>query len=90
MTSNQPGRRPPARVRLPLWLITLISLLIVVGVVWSSVWLFRTVRDAVAASAAPTPDVVDFAESASESDAGEETAVTTPNPLPQLKYLYLP
>jgi LCP family protein required for cell wall assembly len=67
MKSKSSSRRPPARVRLPLWLwgvITGIGLILLLGI---SVWLFRTVQGAVASFEVVSPDFSD-------------TAVTQPSP----------
>ncbi len=90
MASEPPERRPPARVRLPLWLFIVIGIFIVIGVAVSSVWLFRTVRDTVAANAGIQPQET-FTDDTAVNPEFVATAVTidgtpvaTLEPLPTL------
>ena len=90
MASEPPERRPPARVRLPLWLFILIGIFIAVGVAVSSAWLFRTVRDSVAANAGTqtaetfTDDTAVNPESVATAVTVDGTPVATLEPLPTL------
>jgi polyisoprenyl-teichoic acid--peptidoglycan teichoic acid transferase len=71
MTSNSDNRRPRSKVRLPLWALVLLAILLLLFVVGSSIFLFRTVRGLVSSYEATEPDfaIVD--------ETQPETAVTT-------------
>lgn len=45
MNSSSPNRRTRSGIRLPLWALLLLAGLLLVGVVGSSIWLFRTIRE---------------------------------------------
>ena len=62
MKSNPP-RRAPARVRLPLWAILLIGLGIIILVVGSSIWLFKTVQGAVSSLEIINPEFTNTSNS---------------------------
>ncbi len=62
MKSNPP-RRAPARVRLPLWAIILIGLGIIILVVGSSIWLFKTVQGAVSSLEIINPEFTNTSNS---------------------------
>lgn len=49
MNSNSQQRRPRSPIRLPLWALITLVLLFCVGLVWSTLWLFRTVRETASA-----------------------------------------
>lgn len=74
MTVGSPNRRPRTGVKLPLWALGLIGISLLVIVVGSSVWLFRTVREMTAAWEVTNPDFGVVEEIASDE--------TTPNSQP--------
>ncbi len=43
MTTNSPKRRPQSGIRLPIWALAIIGIIVLVVLVGSSIWLFRTV-----------------------------------------------
>lgn len=45
MNSSSSNRRTRSGIRLPLWALLLLAGLLLVGVVGSSIWLFRTIRE---------------------------------------------
>lgn len=75
MKSNPP-RRAPARVRLPLWAVILIGLGIIILIVGSSVWLFRTVQGTVSSLEIINPE---FANASSGNDPTEELPAPSSN-----------
>lgn len=85
MTSKQNGRREPARVRLPLWALSVLAVVGTILVVISSVWLFRTVRDMVSASELDDPEFDVPAETFTGQDlsaGGDAAQVLDEEPLP--------
>ena len=74
MTSNSRNRRPRSKVRLPLWALSLLAILLLIFVVGSSIFLFRTVRGLVSSYEATDPDFAIVDESL------PETAVTSNQP----------
>jgi LCP family protein required for cell wall assembly len=56
MTTGSNKRRPRSGVRLPLWALALLAILILVILVGSSVWLFRTVREMTSEWEVTNPD----------------------------------
>lgn len=79
MKSRSSSRRPPARVRLPLWLWGGIAALALVLLVIVSLWLFRAVQRAVASLEVISPDF-----SGAVSADGEEDNPDGPLSQPQL------
>lgn len=58
MTSNSDNHRPRSKVRLPLWALLLLAIVLLLFVVGSSIFLFRTVRGLVSSYEATDPDFV--------------------------------
>lgn len=56
MKSRSPARRPPPRVRLPLWVWSLLAGVAIILLLGISVWLFRSVKGAVASLEVISPD----------------------------------
>lgn len=86
MSSKSRERRPPASIRLPLWALALLGVLALVLVVGSSVWLFNTVRNRIAAPEITDPDfdVTPLAEGVDGQvvDSGETDLALAEEPLP--------
>jgi polyisoprenyl-teichoic acid--peptidoglycan teichoic acid transferase len=83
MTSSSPNRRPQSGVRLPLWALGLIGITILLIVVGSSVWLFRSVREITAAWEVTNPDfgvVEEPAATSNETPGNQPTSTRPPNP----------
>lgn len=80
MTPRSQKRRPHVGVRLPLWAVWLIGLLVVALLVFSSFWLFQTVREAVATFQITDPTFGTVAEPVPNAPViVEETNSTTDN-----------
>jgi polyisoprenyl-teichoic acid--peptidoglycan teichoic acid transferase len=77
MTTSSPNRRPQTGVRLPLWALGLIAIVLLIILVGSSVWLFRTVREMTAAWEVTNPDF-----GVVEEPAVNDPAVSPDQPLP--------
>ncbi|MCA9955154.1 MAG: LCP family protein [Ardenticatenaceae bacterium] len=67
MKSNPP-RRAPARVRLPLWAVILIGLGIIILLIGSSVWLFKTVQGTVSSLEIINPEFANTSSNSSSTD----------------------
>jgi len=69
---SKTSRRPPSRVRLPLWvwgILTGLALILLIGI---SVWLFRTVQGAVSSFEVVNPDFSNVSVSDSSSSGNSE------------------
>ncbi len=88
MAPDSNKRRDPARIRLPLWALSILAVALLIVVVAGAVWLFNTVRDIASASQNNnelvefTPDD-DLQTSAlpDESETGGETVEDEPLPV---------
>lgn len=56
MTSSSPKRRPQSGIRLPLWALATIAFFLLLILVGSSIWLFRTVREMTATWEVTNPE----------------------------------
>jgi LCP family protein required for cell wall assembly len=74
MSTNSRNRRPHSKIRLPLWALALLAVVLLIFVVGSSIFLFRTVRGLVSSYEATDPDFTIVEESP------PETAVTENQP----------
>ncbi|MCP4359929.1 MAG: LCP family protein [Chloroflexi bacterium] len=74
MKSNSTRRRPPARLRLPLWLWVIFAGLAAIILIGLSLWLFRTIQGTVSAFEVINPDF-------SNSNTAETAPVQTDNPV---------
>ena len=68
------GRRSPATVRLPLWVLALFGTLLTIGVLAGGVWLFNAIRDAAAVGG----DVQEFSLTGLEDQAPQPAAPGAP------------
>ena len=59
MAPDSNKRRDPARIRLPLWALSILSVALLAGVIAGAVWLFNTVRD-IASASQNTNELVEF------------------------------
>ncbi len=92
MTSKSPRDRSNSSIRLPLWGLGLLAIIIIIFLVISSIWLFRTVINLASEGDAPIPVFGEVAQPASQAEPGSEevsigsTGGEQPlisNPLPQ-------
>lgn len=67
MTTGSNKRRPRSGVRLPLWALALLAVLILIILVGSSIWLFRTVREMTSEWEVTNPDFTAVEEPASNA-----------------------
>ena len=67
MTTGSNKRRPRSGVRLPLWALALLAVLILIILVGSSIWLFRTVREMTSEWEVTNPDFTAVEEPASSA-----------------------
>ncbi|MBK8988550.1 MAG: LCP family protein [Chloroflexi bacterium] len=75
MTSSTPKRRSPSGVRLPLWAVALIGLTLLVIVVGSSIWLFRTVREMTSSWEVTNPDFGLVEEAANQPQTAADASI---------------
>jgi LCP family protein required for cell wall assembly len=67
MKSSSGQRRPPPKIRLPLWGVVLLTLVLGIFLVISGIWLFRTVREVAASWQTDSPRFVDSEENTGDS-----------------------
>jgi LCP family protein required for cell wall assembly len=67
MTTGSNKRRPRSGVRLPLWALALLAVFILIILVGSSIWLFRTVREMTSEWEVTNPDFTAVEEPASNA-----------------------
>ena len=79
MTSSSPKRRTPSGIRLPIWAVGLIGFILLVILVGSSIWLFRTVREMTSAWEVTTPDFGTVEEAAGQSQTAADASIS-PSP----------
>lgn len=87
MKSKTSNRRPPARVRLPLWIWGVLALIGIILLLATSVWLFRTIQNTVSSIEVISPDFSNVAaaetlpENGQNLTAPEQTSNQTGEPL---------
>jgi polyisoprenyl-teichoic acid--peptidoglycan teichoic acid transferase len=84
MSSNSHDRREPPRIQLPLWALAILGSLLIIIVMISVVWLFRTVRDIAAATTTDTLEFIlpDEENSSAEINVSDQEQETVEEPLP--------
>lgn len=87
MKSKTSSRRPPARVRLPLWIWGVLAFIGAILLLGTSVWLFRAIQSTVSSIEVISPDFSDVAaaeklpENGQNLTAPEQTSNQTGEPL---------
>lgn len=79
MTSNFRNRRPRSKVRLPLWALVLLVIILLIFVVGSSIFLYRTVRGLVSSYEATEPDFALVDETQPETAVSNNQPATNEN-----------
>ena len=74
MTSSSPKRRPQSRIKLPIWAIGILGIILLVILVGSSIWLFRTVREMTSAWEVTNPDFGSVEEPRTPDQANNDSA----------------
>ncbi|MBK7918107.1 MAG: LCP family protein [Chloroflexi bacterium] len=74
MTSSSPKRRPQSRIQLPIWAIGILGIILLVILVGSSIWLFRTVREMTSAWEVTNPDFGSVEEPGTPDQASNHSA----------------
>ncbi len=85
MKISTPNRRDPARIRLPLWVLSLLLLSTLIALVVASTWLFKTVRAMASTWELTNPEFGDVAEARAEvapSISNESSPPDESSPLP--------
>jgi polyisoprenyl-teichoic acid--peptidoglycan teichoic acid transferase len=72
MASNTEGRRPDSSIKLPLWVHGVVGLILLLFIAASSLWLYRTVRDMVAAFEMSEPEFGPVTEPQAGSIPGDD------------------
>ncbi len=84
MSSNSRDRRDSPRIQLPLWAIAILGSLLLIIVMISTIWLFRTIRDIAAETTTDTPEFIvpDEGYSSDKIIIGGEEPQFSEEPLP--------
>lgn len=84
MSSNSRDRRDSPRIQLPLWAIAILGSLLLIIVVISTIWLFRTIRNIAAETTTDTPEFIvpDEGYSSDQIIVGGEESQFSEEPLP--------